>query len=111
MTLIFNNFVLISSYPDEFLVLRDLIIRVISFVENDLKTRGGTGVPLPSSKLLYVERLSYSTLPSLSLFDSELFTEEKYLFNVFAISCWLVICVLLIVSFCMPYLDCLLYSK
>jgi len=28
MTLIFTNFVLISSYPDEFFVLRDLIIRV-----------------------------------------------------------------------------------
>jgi hypothetical protein len=35
--------VLISSYPDEFLVLKDLIIHVISFVEKDLMTGGGGG--------------------------------------------------------------------
>jgi len=44
LTLIFNNFVLISSYPDESLVLSDLIMCVISCVEKDLKTRGGTGL-------------------------------------------------------------------
>ena len=80
--IIFTNFVLISSYPDEFFGLRDLIIRVISFVEKYLKTRGGAGVPIPCLRLLYVGWLSYSTLPGLSLFDSLLFEEEKYVLSV-----------------------------
>jgi len=46
LTLIFNNFVLISSHPDESLFLSDLIICVISCVEKDLKTGRGAGVSL-----------------------------------------------------------------
>jgi hypothetical protein len=37
--------VLISSYTDEFLVFIDLIICVISFVEKDLKNKGGAEIP------------------------------------------------------------------
>ena len=64
-------------------------------MEKDLKTRGGTEVPLPCSKFLYVERVLYPIFSRLSLFDLE-FTEEKYLLNAFAKS---------MVSFCIPCID------